>query len=160
MKKFLFLVAFGLITTCSISGQDSVDFKKTLDGIQQELLQSTSVHRMQSKLSRRDISLYNEIINKYFDSSCINSKACGQSPDDICVRIRNLLHEYHYYILQHPTPEIQMINVKEPEWKMLTNTMGVYNNGTIWFAFRFNPANNKIIWLSEIVRPIKDTAAK
>lgn len=160
MKTFLFLIAFGLLATCSVSGQDSTDFRKTLDAIHQEFLQNTTVRRAQAKLSHRDITLYNEIIYNYFDSSCINSKACGQSADDICVRIRNLLHEYHFYILQHPTPDLQMIDVKEPEWEMLTNTMGIYNNGVIWFVFRFNPTNNKIIWLSEIVKPNRNMAIK
>ncbi len=160
MKIIIFLAAFGLLVTCSVSGQDSMDFRKTLDAIHQEFLQNTTVRRVPSKLSHRDITLYNEIINNYFDSSCINSKACGQSADDICVRIRNLLHEYHYYILQHPTPDLHMIDVKEPEWEMLTNTMGIYNNGVIWFVFRFNPTNNKIIWLSEIVKPNRNIALK
>lgn len=160
MKTIIFLVAFGLLWTCRVSGQDSVDFTKTLNAIHQEFLHNTTVRRVQSKLSHRDITLYNGIINNYFDSSCINGGPCGQSADDICARIRNLLHVYHCYILQHPTPDLQMINVKEPEWKMLTNTMGIYNNGTIFFAFRFNPENNRIMWLSEIVKPSGNMAVK
>jgi hypothetical protein len=160
MKTCLFLVAFGLLATCSVWGQNYADFSKTLDSIHQAFLQNPTLRRAQAKLSHRDIALYNEIINNYFDSSCINSKACGQSADDICVRIRNLLHEYHYYILQHPIPDVHIIGVKEPEWKMLTNTMGIYNNGEIWFVFRFNPANNRIIWLSEIVKPMRNLAIK
>lgn len=156
MKTGLFLFFFAILVTIRVSGQDTSDFRKVLDSIHQSFLENPMVRRVQVKLSRSEIKLYNGIIYNYLDTSCINSKAAGESPENICSRIRNLLHEYHYYIVHHPSPEMHMIDVREPQWKLLTNTMGIYNNGVIWFAFRFNPTNNKIIWLSEIINPVRN----
>jgi hypothetical protein len=156
MKTLFLLTSFCFLAVCRSVAQDTAGFRRTLDSVNITFLQHPLHGRIQSKLSRRDVSLYNSIIYNYFDTAVIYSNAAGESPEDIHSRIRSILHTYHFYIAQHPSPVIRMINVKDEEWKELTNSLGVYKDKTLWFLFKFNPLNNKIVWLSGIVNLIKD----